>query len=382
MLIPRPPITHEVDESTVDAVVAACHNQPAVFLIWPREGEPYLSKTTVLRRRLLRLLGPRTGLSRMLHLRSLALRIEYWPYASRLEASLIQYALAREHFPETYLRILKLRNPTYVKLVLSNPFPRTMLTTRLSGSESVHYGPFRTRAAAEQFEAAFLDFFQLRRCQEDLIPSPDHPGCVYGEMNKCLRPCQLVVTEQEYASEAMRIAAFLRSDGESLIESIRGARDRLSADMEFEEAARMHKRLERAETAAALRGELATDIQRLSGIAVLPSVQPDCVALWFFSGGAWRAGVDLSLAMVEGRPVPLDRRIKDTVAALPAQKRVALKDRQEHMALLTAWVFSSWRDGEWVACESLEAIPYRKLVNAVHRVAKATGAVMLLPESS
>lgn len=378
MLISRPPITHEVDESTVDSVVAGCHNQPAVFLIWPREGEPYLSKTTVLRRRLLRLLAPRANLSRMLHLRALAQRIEYWPYASRLEASLIQYELAREHFPETYQRVLKLRNPSYVKLVLGNPYPRTMLTTRLSGSESVHYGPFRTRAAAELFEAGFMDFFQLRRCQEDLLPSSEHPGCVYGEMNKCLRPCQMVVSEQEYASEGARVAAFLRSDGDSLVESIRTARDRLSADMEFEEAARMHKRLERAEVAVALRGELATDIQRLSGVAVLPSVQPDSVGLWFFSGGAWRAGVDLSLAMVEGRPVPLDRRIKDTVAALPMQKRVALKDRQEHLALLAAWYFSSWRDGEWVGAESLDALPYRKLVNAVHRVAKSTGAGLAL----
>ena len=378
VLISREPVSYDVDESSFDAVVAGIHNQPAVFLISLTEGQPYLSKTNVLRRRLLRLLAPRTGLSRMLHLRTLARRIEYWPYASRLEANLIQYALAKQHFPETYPRILKLRTPSYVKLVLSNPFPRTMLTTRLSGSESIHYGPFVSRPAAEQFEAAFLDFFQLRRCQEDLIPSIDHPGCVYGEMNKCLRPCQMVVSEQEYASEGERVGSFLRTDGESLIESIRTARDRLSADLEFEEAARMHRRLEKAEAAAHLRGDLATDISRLSGVAVVPSIVPESVGLWFFGGGSWRWGVDLSLAMVEGRPVPLDKRIKDTVASIPAQRRVALKDRQEHLALLTAWFFSSWRDGEWVSCDSLEAIPYRKLVNAVHRIAKANGASIQL----
>ena len=32
----------------------ALPNQPAVFALWPREGEPYLSKTGLLRRRLLR----------------------------------------------------------------------------------------------------------------------------------------------------------------------------------------------------------------------------------------------------------------------------------------------------------------------------------------
>ena len=46
-----------------------------------------------------------------------------------------------------------------------------------------------------------LDLFQLRRCQEDLAPSPGHPGCIYGEMGKCLRPCQEAVSREEYAGE-------------------------------------------------------------------------------------------------------------------------------------------------------------------------------------
>src|ERR1022692_573769 len=41
------------------------------------------------------------------------------------------YELARRHFPKTYLDLLKLRMPTYVKLVLTNEFPRSQLTTHL-----------------------------------------------------------------------------------------------------------------------------------------------------------------------------------------------------------------------------------------------------------
>jgi ABC-type lipoprotein release transport system permease subunit len=53
-----------------------------------------------------------------------------------------------------------------------------------------------------QFQSQFLDLFQMRRCEENLAPSPSHPGCVYGEMNMCLRPCQQAVTPEEYASES------------------------------------------------------------------------------------------------------------------------------------------------------------------------------------
>ena len=40
----------------------------------------------------------------------------------------------------------------------------------------------------------------------------------------------------------------------------------------------------------------------------------------------------------------------------------------EHLAILTRWHGSSWRDGEWLGFESVEKIPYRKLVNAMGRV--------------
>ncbi len=360
------------DASTVDQRIAECPDRPAVFLIWPREGKPYLGKTSLLRRRLKRLLGPRAHASRFLHLRAVAERIDYWLYGSRLEANLRMYGLAREHFPDDYSRILKLRQPSYVKLVLTNDYPRTHVTTRLSGSASLHYGPFSTRAAAEQFEAGFLDFFQLRRCQEDLVPSPEHPGCVYGEMNKCLRPCQQIVSVEEYASEAQRVRAFLSSNGASLLDSLEAARDRLSADLEFEEAARTHKRLERVQSVVQSKGDLATDVHQLCGIAIVPSAVPESVSLWPFFHGMWRAGCDFALREEDGSPRPMDRRLREVFESLPPARRIAISERQDHIALLTGWYFSSWRDGEWVGFTDPANLPYRKLVNAIHRVAKAT----------
>ena len=105
-------------------------------------------------------------------------------------------------FPENYLELLKLRMPPYVKIVLANEFPRSQLTTHLTRCAGLYFGPFRSRASAERFESQFLDLFQMRRCQEDLKPSPEHPGCIYGEMGMCLRPCQEVVGPAEYAARS------------------------------------------------------------------------------------------------------------------------------------------------------------------------------------
>src|ERR1700752_4339969 len=224
------------DLSQLDAAIEALPNQPAVFVLWPREGDPYLSKTGLLRRRLLRLLKEREKPSRLLNLRHTVQRIEYCLTGSALESAIVLFEQARRHFPETYLDLIKLRMPPYVKIMLANQFPRSHITTHLTRSAGLYFGPFRSRASAEKFEGQFLDLFQMRRCQEDLAPSPHHPGCIYGEMAMCLRPCQEVVGPAEYGHEVTRVVDFLRTDGQSLLTAIAHSRDRLSEEMMFEEA--------------------------------------------------------------------------------------------------------------------------------------------------
>lgn len=370
-------VPHVLDlTANLDASLEALPDCPAVFLLFPREGSPYLARTSLLRRRLRRLLGERARLSRFLSLRDVAVRAEWWPVASQLAGLLRLYELAQQYFPESYNDHVRLRFPAFVKVLLASEFPRTQVTVRLSRSQAVHYGPFRSRAAAERFEQETLDLFQVRRCQEDLVPSPDHPGCVYGEMGRCLRPCQQVVGAEEYRAEATRLVKFLETGGHALLETIAATRERFSQEMEFEEALRQHARYERVEQVLRLRDELATGIDRLCGVAVTPSPESAFVELRFVLGGAWLPEAGFRVAPSAGEEmVPLDRRLRQLVEGLAAP-RITVRERQDHLAILARWYYSSWRDGEWIAFDTLAQLPYRKLVRAISRVASAAAATL------
>jgi excinuclease ABC subunit C len=356
------------DLAQLDAAIEAVPNNPAVFLLWPKEGEPYLSKTNLLRRRLLRLLKERERPSRLLNLRHTVQRIEYYVTGSAFESAIVLYEQARRHLPGTYIDLIKLRMPSYVKIILTNQFPRSHITTHVTRSAGLYFGPFRSRVSAERFEGQFLDLFQLRRCQEDLAPSPEHPGCIYGEMAMCLRPCQQVVGTAEYGHEVARVVDFLRTDGQSLLGAISHSRDRLSEEMQFEEAARQHKRYEKVQEVLKQADELARDIDRLNGVAITRSLAADAVEMWFVREGWWQEPQRFSFEVRDGTPVSLDRKLRETFAAV-SQRKLTVRERQEYLALLARWFYSSWRDGEWLGFESYGDIPYRKLVNAVSRVA-------------
>jgi excinuclease UvrABC nuclease subunit len=357
------------DLAAMDNAIEALPNQPAVFLLWPAEGDPFLSRTGLLRRRLLRLLKERERPSRLLNLRHTVSRIDYRLTGSALESSVVFYEEARKHFEDRYLQLMKLRMPPYLKVVLANEFPRSHITTHLTRAGGVYFGPFRSRASAERFEGQFLDLFQMRRCQEDLVPAPEHPGCIYGEMAMCLRPCQQVVGREEYGHEVDRVVDFLRTDGRSMLAAIGHSRDRLSEEMMFEDAARQHKRFEKVQDVLRLRDELVRDVDRLNGVAITPSLVQDAVEMWFVRNGTWCEPERFGFEVQEGKPVSLDRKLRETFARV-APRKVTVRERQEYLALLARWYYSTWREGEWLAFDTYDEIPYRKLVNAVSRVAR------------
>src|SRR5579871_687816 len=105
------PIIEAGDPALLNSALEAVPNSPGVFVVSVREGAPYLARTGLLRRRLLRLLGERGKPSRLLNLRESVTQVEYWLAGSRLESSMRMYDLARQHFPGDYLDYLHLRSP-------------------------------------------------------------------------------------------------------------------------------------------------------------------------------------------------------------------------------------------------------------------------------
>jgi hypothetical protein len=187
-------------------------------------------------------------------------------------------------------------------------------------------------------------------------------------MNRCLRPCQQAVSLEEYRGEVSRVEEFLQSKGASLRLTADAARDRASTALQFEEAERLHQRVTRISEVQALSGELAASLDRLAGAAVVPSADPDAVDLWFLLRGRWQPPRRVYLSETSGAGQSMDHRVRELLASVTPTGEPNL----EHLSILLRWQGSRWRDGEWIGFESLEKIPYRKLVNAIGRVASSS----------
>ncbi|MEI9981244.1 MAG: hypothetical protein WDN23_20025 [Edaphobacter sp.] len=267
---------HVVDFSPTqaDAILRTIPAKPGVFaLCGPHpEDAPYLTHTTDIRRRTRRLLDPPESQSKRLNLREKVARIEYTLTGSRFESSLVLYDATAAHFGHAEARRrLKLHTPYFLRLTIENEFPRVYATNKLSKRGLAQmYGPFPSRAAAERYCDAALDLFKLRRCSEDLAPYPEHPGCIYGEMGRCIEPCKQACTAEQYAAETAAVKKFFDTRGESMIIDIGLAREEASSGMHFEKAAALHAQWQKVKSVQSFADWIVRPIPRLRAIIVQP----------------------------------------------------------------------------------------------------------------
>ncbi len=266
---------------------------PGVFALCGarKEDAPYLTQTTDLRRRMRRLLDPPESQSKRLNLREKVARVEFCVTGSTFESSLVLYQATATHFGYTEARRrLKLHTPYFLRMMLENPHPRVYSTNKLSKRGLAQmYGPFPSRLAAERYCDAVLDLFKLRRCYEDLAPHPDHPGCVYGEMNKCLEPCKQACTPEQYAAETAAVKKFFDTRGESMVIDIGLEREVASSAMQFERAAALHAQWQKVKAAQSLADWIVRPIPKLRAVIVQTAAEKEehkeDAALFLLDGG-------------------------------------------------------------------------------------------------
>ena len=374
MLTERLEFAPERDTEAFAAVPAA----PAVFLLRSKDAhaEPYVSKTASLRRRLQRLLGPVEERTRKLNLRDRVRSIEYAPTGSDFESGFLLYRVLRETFPKTYANRMRFRFAPLVKLHLENEYPRASITTRLGRlkGHALYYGPFQSRTTAEKFMNDSLDFFKMRRCVDDLHPDPKFPGCIYSEMKMCLAPCFKGCTDQEYSAEVNRVQAYFDSGGESLARDFSAQRDAASANLQFEDAAAIHVRLEKLKPTLSQFPEIVSRLDRYEALLIQPCHATGSVIFFRVDGGTISGpAVFLIQAAENTKSQSMESRVQAVLDSFPSAKARPALETMEHLALLKRWYYRGHRIGEIFLADDKGLFPMRRIVRGIGRVFRGEG---------
>jgi len=213
---------------------------PGVYLYKNAEGEViYVGKAKNLRSRVGsyfhedRLYDAKTGT-----LIREAVDVDYIVVANNKEALALENNLIKQKKPRFNILLRDDKTYPYVKLTLSERFPRVYVTRRLRKDGSEYYGPYFPTSLAYRIVDLIHRHFLVPSCKVDLTRYHPRP-CLQYYIRRCLGPCVENLTTPESYREAVRdVKLFLEGRQTDLVRSLRDRMNQAAAAEEFERAAK------------------------------------------------------------------------------------------------------------------------------------------------
>jgi excinuclease ABC subunit C len=145
--------------------------------------------------------------------------IDFVTTNNELEAILLENSLIKTHQPRYNILLRDDKTYPYLKVTLSEDFPRVVFTRRVDRKKGdLFYGPFFAGTARRLLKLV-ADQFKLRSCDlvivdgKNALPRP----CLYYDMHQCLGPCVVGLTTREtYREMADDVVLFLSGRSKEL----------------------------------------------------------------------------------------------------------------------------------------------------------------------
>lgn len=246
----------------------------------------YIGKAKNLRRRVSSYFTNSTGHSdKVLDLVRKVREVSHEQTGSELEAALREAELIRTLKPP-YNRLSKhLPRVAFLKLTVSNLYPRLALTARPASDRALYVGPFRSREFAEKAQRLLARLFGLRTCQANLSPDPAFTPCLSGQIGACSAPCAERVSRESYSMQVAAFLRFLNSEDTILRESLVEKRDRLAAELRFESAGRIQQDLQLLDQIQHVHSRWHWIVTRAHAFLLLPSREPRAAQAYLVLNG-------------------------------------------------------------------------------------------------
>src|SRR6202008_4063170 len=167
-----------------------------------------------------------------------AVDVDYIVVANNKEALALENHLIKQKKPRFNIRLRDDKTYPYVKLTLSERWPRVYVTRRLRKDGSAYYGPYFPANLAYRITDLIHRNFLVPSCKVDLTRFHPRP-CLQYYIKRCLGPCVKDLTTPDTYQEAVRdVKMFLEGRPTDLARSLRSRMEQAAAEQEYERAAR------------------------------------------------------------------------------------------------------------------------------------------------
>ncbi|HCW50565.1 MAG TPA: excinuclease ABC subunit C, partial [Clostridiales bacterium] len=209
-----------------------------VYILRDAAGRPlYIGKARSLRNRVRsHFQAGRSLEARAISLYSRVASVDYITTPSEVDALILESNLIKEHRPDYNIKLRDDKHFPYLKIDLSQDFPRVEVVRRMKKDGARYFGPYTRAGSLRETLRTLRRVFPYRTCTDHRMRTASRP-CLDYQIRRCAGPCVGRVSPEDYRAMMEEMCLFLEGRQADLVSRLRERMERAAAELEFEKAA-------------------------------------------------------------------------------------------------------------------------------------------------
>jgi excinuclease ABC subunit C len=220
------------------AFAAGLSTAPGVYRMYAADDALlYVGKAGALRKRVSSYFNSSPKSPRILSMLSQVVRMDVTVTRTEAEALLLENQLIKSLTPRYNVLLRDDKSYPYV-LLTREEWPRIGFHRGARALPGRYFGPYPSAGAVRETLNLMQKLFRIRNCEDSVFRNRSRP-CLQYQIGRCSAPCVGLVEEADYAEAARRATLFLDGRSDELTRELGTAMEQASANLEFEQAARL-----------------------------------------------------------------------------------------------------------------------------------------------
>jgi excinuclease ABC subunit C len=162
--------------------------------------------------------------------------IDFIVVDSEQQALIVENNLIKRYRPKYNIRLRDDKTYPYIKIDLSEEWPRVYVTRRILEDKSKYFGPFPNSGAVRNVLGLIEKIFRLKSCSRKLNVKNGR-ACLNYHIGRCVAPCIQAISKEEYSQLINKITMLIEGREEKIIDELKKEMEKASARCFYEQAA-------------------------------------------------------------------------------------------------------------------------------------------------
>jgi len=209
----------------------------------------YVGKALRLRDRLRSYFTPGyADAGRIAELMQRATDFEFVTTANEVEALVLENNLIKNYRPRFNIRLKDDKNYLYLKLPVTEDFPRVHYSRRVLNDGALYFGPYTSAQSLRSTVKSIRQLLPFRTCSDEIFKQGK--VCLDFHIKRCPGPCERRISSEDYKARINEVGLFMEGRSDLLVRELHDRMESAAGRLDFENAARYRDQLQSIERIA------------------------------------------------------------------------------------------------------------------------------------